>query len=120
MVTAALTSCKLRAKFRVWGPLYCSVLAWGMLQQLGTSLRFLQSQQGDSEITSQGSLGGYLGAVLVEEELGEPETPGHGGWQGHQEAQQEVVTANQGKIGLKGRARGETRPAELDEADQAV
>ena len=36
------------------------------------------------------------------------------------EAQQEVVTTNQGKIGLKGRAEGETRPAKLDEADQAV
>lgn len=91
-----------------------------MLQQLGTSLRLLQPQQGEGEIPSQGSMGGYLGAVLVEEELGEPETPGHGGWQEHREAQQEVVTANQGKIRLKGTARAETRPAEVDEADQAV
>lgn len=75
----------------------------------------LQPQQGYGEITSQGSMGGYLGAALVESE-----TPGHGGWQEHWEAQQGVVTANQGKIGLKGRARGETRPAEVDEADQAA
>lgn len=79
-VTASLTSCNFGVTFRVWGPLCCPVLVRRMLQRLGTSWRLLQPQEGDSEIPSQGTMGGYWGAALVEE-LGEPETPGHRGWQ---------------------------------------